>query len=49
MFVAIFQLLFLFNLMDTLDLKLLHGKVLVLLGSQLYQQLPDGRPKQENS
>jgi hypothetical protein len=49
MSVAIIHLLFLFNLRDTLNLKSLHGKILVLLGSQLYQQLPDRRPKQENS
>jgi hypothetical protein len=32
--------------MDTLELKQLHGKVSVLLGSQLYQQLQGGRLKQ---
>ena len=31
----------------TLDLKLLHGKVSVLFGSQLYQQLDDGRQRQD--
>ena len=42
---AIFQLWYLLNLMDTLDLKHLH--VSVLLGSPLYQQLQGGRLKQE--
>ena len=35
---AIFQLWYLLNLMDIQDLKHLHWKVSVLLGSQLYQQ-----------
>jgi len=44
---AIFQLWYLLNLMDTLALKHLHGKVLIHLGSQLYLQLHNGRPKHE--
>ena len=45
--VVIFLLLFLFNLMDILDLKHLDGKGLIHPGSQLYLQLYDGRPKVE--
>ena len=44
---AIFQLWYLLNLMDIQELKHLHGKVSVLLGSQLYQQLQGGRLNQE--
>jgi len=35
------------NLMVILDLRHLHGKVLILPGFQLYLQLHDGRPKLE--